>query len=196
MRIISGKYKSRTLITPSHREKTRPTTDSARETIFNILENRIDFNGKICIDLFCGTGGFGIEFLSRGGGKCYFVDLNITLIKQNIEKFNIADISVIKKADARRFIRKFAPEGDYADCYIIFADPPYNYNAYNNLLESAAKINCIFILEHSCQFIPDKKNNCFILNRKTGITEFSIFDFRIKNSDYEKKSNSIIPRNI
>jgi 16S rRNA (guanine(966)-N(2))-methyltransferase RsmD len=181
MRIISGKYKSRTLITPSAEKKTRPTTDSARETIFNILGNRINFNKKICMDLFCGTGSLGIECLSRGAGKCYFIDFNISIIKQNIEKFNITGVSVIKKADALRFIKKFIPETDYNDFYVIFADPPYNYNAYEILIESAAKINCIFILEHSVQFIPDKKTDFFLLNRKSGITEFSIFDFRIKN---------------
>ena len=178
MRIISGKYKRRTLVTPTAEKKTRPTTDSARETIFNILENRINFNNKICIDLFCGTGSLGIECLSRGAGKCYFVDLNISTIKQNAEKFNISGISVIKKTDALRFIKKFNTEEDYNDFYVIFADPPYNYISYEILLESAAKINCIFILEHSVQFIPDKKTDFFLLNRKTGITEFSIFDFR------------------
>lgn len=180
MRIIAGKYKSRTLATPSAVKKTRPTTDSARETIFNILGNRINFNNKICMDLFCGTGSLGIECLSRGAGKCYFVDFDISTIKQNIEKLDITGISVIKKADALRFIKKFIPEADYIDFYVIFADPPYNYISYEILLESAAKINCIFILEHSIQFIPDKKNDFFLLNRKTGITEFSLFDFRNK----------------
>lgn len=181
MRIISGKYKSLTLITPSEDKKTRPTTDRARETVFSILENRISFEKKICLDLFCGTGSFGIECISREAGKCYFVDTDISLILRNNLKFNITRESVIKKTDALRFLKKFIPEPDYKDFYVIFADPPYFYNYYDNLIEYAAKINCIFIIEHSEQFIPDKKSNSFLLNRQAGKTEFSIFDFRIKN---------------
>jgi 16S rRNA (guanine(966)-N(2))-methyltransferase RsmD len=178
MRIIAGKYKGRTLKPPPRSRKARPTTDSARETIFNIVESRFNTAGKIAVDLFCGTGGLGIECLSRGAAKCYFVDIDISLIKENVSALKIENISVIKKSDSLRFIKKFTPEEDYNDYYVIFADPPYTYSQYTELTEAAGKINCIFILEHSFQFIPDKSNNFLLLTRKSGITEFSIFDFR------------------
>jgi len=178
MRIIAGKYKGRTLKPPPRNKKTRPTTDSARETLFNILENRFNSEGKIAIDLFCGTGGLGIECLSRGAVKCYFVDIDISLIKENVSVLKIEDVSFIKKSDSLRFLKKFTAEENYNDYYIIFADPPYIYRQYIELKEEAGKINCIFILEHSVQFIPDKNDNHLLLTRKSGITEFSIFDFR------------------
>lgn len=181
MRVIAGKYKGRILKTPSLHKKIRPTTDSARETIFNILENKIRFHGKISVDLFCGTGSLGIECLSRGAIKCYFVDTDISLIMENISGLKIQDVSIIKKNDSVRFLKKFIPGNDYVNYFIIFADPPYIYKSYNELIEAAANINCIFILEHSVQFIPDIYKENFLLTRKSGVTEFSIFDFRKNN---------------
>ncbi len=178
MRIIAGKYKGRTLKPTLRHKKTRPTTDSARETVFNILENRFRLEGKIAVDLFCGTGGLGIECLSRGASKCYFVDIDISLIKENILSLKIQDNSVIKKSESLRFLKKLTQEDNYENYYLIFADPPYIYKQYTELTEAAAKINCIFILEHTDQFIPDKSNKFLLLTRKSGITEFSIFDFR------------------
>lgn len=181
MRIIAGKYKGRTLKTPPRHKKIRPTTDSSRETVFNILENRFSIKDKIAMDLFCGTGGLGIECLSRGAARCYFIDIDISLIKENTSLLKIQESSVIKKIDSLRFLKKFSPEENYKEYYLIFADPPYIYTQYTELTEAAAKINCIFILEHSVEFIPVADNKFLLLTRKSGITEFSIFDFR-KNS--------------
>ncbi len=82
MRIISGIYKSRILKPPAS-NKVRPTSDRAKETLFNVLSNIVDLDGITCIDLFCGTGNLGLESISRGSAKCYFVDTDIKLVLLN-----------------------------------------------------------------------------------------------------------------
>ena len=82
MRIISGKYKGRNLKSPGNSLTVRPTTDRGKETLFNVLFNHINIEDIVVADLFCGTGGIGIEFLSRGAGFCYFVDSDIFFFGQ------------------------------------------------------------------------------------------------------------------
>ena len=74
MRIISGKLKGRRFEMPKEAHKTRPTTDISRESLFNILENKIDLDDIVVLDLFAGSGGIGYEFISRGASKVYFVE--------------------------------------------------------------------------------------------------------------------------
>src|SRR5210317_259334 len=75
MRIVGGKYKGR-IFKPNKKFKSRPTTDIAKEGLFNILENRYDFSTKTMLDLFAGTGSIGYEFLSRGCKEATFVEKN------------------------------------------------------------------------------------------------------------------------
>lgn len=176
MRIISGNYKGRTLASPSGKNDIRPTTDRARETLFNILANRIDFENKICLDLFCGTGSIGLEFISRGGKKCTFVDMDTSVIKKNVSLLKLYDNYDIVRNDAVKYLAS-----DVAEKYdIAFADPPYKYREYDKLLEKISKYKLIFILEHDKNFIiPNELKNNIFLQKKIGITHFSFFDFNL-----------------
>lgn len=176
MRIISGIYKGRILKSPHSKKDIRPTTDRARETLFNILSNKIVFENKICLDLFCGTGSFGLEFISRGGIKCTFVDLDTGTIKENISLLNLNDNLNIIRNDSVKFLSSC--KKDIFD--IAFADPPYKYERYGRLLEEISKFKLLFILEHDKNFIVpvDFKSRLF-LQKKIGISIFSFFDFLI-----------------
>jgi len=175
MRIISGKYKSRILVSPKDNDKIRPTTDRARETLFNILSNKVNFENLICLDLFCGSGSFGLECLSRGAAVVHFIDKNIILAEQNINKLNVQNQSVLYRTDANKFLK--GQKDINAD--IAFADPPYKYSDYGNLLKEIMKFKLLFILEHSDNLLlqEDFKKYLF-LQKKIGITYFSFFDFK------------------
>ena len=89
MRIISGIFKSRLIKSGKNIKNLRPTTDRSRESLFNILTNHIELNSKTCLDLFCGTGSFGLECISRGAGKVYFVDKRIDIVKKNVDVLKV-----------------------------------------------------------------------------------------------------------
>src|SRR5579872_572518 len=91
MRIISGKYKSRKLIAPKG-DTTRPTSDRARESLFNVLNNLIDFEGISVLDLFAGTGAFAFEAISRGAEKATLVEQNRTVIETIKENARVLEI--------------------------------------------------------------------------------------------------------
>lgn len=124
MRIISGKYKGR-VIEGFNLNGTRPTMDRVKESLFSIIQEKID--DSICLDLFSGSGNLGLEAISEGAKKVYFVDSNkkaISTIKRNIETFNALDYSQILFMDYKRAID--IVKDDKFD--IIFLDPPYNTN--------------------------------------------------------------------
>jgi 16S rRNA (guanine966-N2)-methyltransferase len=175
MRIISGIFKGRNLRTPSVKDAVRPTTDRARETLFNILTSRFNFDGKKCLDLFCGTGSFGIEFISRGGQECKFVDLDIRVVKQNIGLLNLSSECSVIRNEAVKFLQINKEEKfDF-----VFADPPYKFSNYGKLLDAVSGISLIFILEHDKSFIvPDGYKDNLFLHKKIGISQFSFFDFK------------------
>ncbi len=174
MRIISGIYGSRRISAPKDNSPVRPTTDRARESLMNILLNKTEIKGKTIIDLFCGTGSVGLEFLSRGAERCYFIDKNVKLAEQNIKSLNAEDIAFIIKSDAETFMK----EVSNIKYDIIFADPPYGYKNYNRLIDLARKSNSYFILEHGKDFQPDKEYGGIETETRTsGITSFSFFPF-------------------
>ena len=122
MRIISGKNKGRKIIAPSNLP-VRPTTDMAKESLFNILKNYIDFKEVSVLDLFAGTGNISYEFASRGGKMVTAVDNNlrcINFIDQTARNLNYENLNVIR-SDYRAFLKQTHNKWD-----IIFADPPYN----------------------------------------------------------------------
>ena len=122
MRIISGLYKSRKIIAPKNLP-VRPTTDMAKESLFNILNNHFYFDEIKVLDLFAGTGNISYEFASRGTEDILCVDQDfgcIKFINQTAEKFGMP-ISTIK-SDVFKYLEKATLKND-----IIFADPPYNF---------------------------------------------------------------------
>jgi 16S rRNA (guanine966-N2)-methyltransferase len=174
MRIISGSFKGRHLKTPSS-NRTRPTTDIARESIFNILRNKIDFDGLSVLDLFCGTGSFGLECISRGAGQVVFVDKFTKTIDENVSLLKTEGCSEVFRCNVFDFLRK----NDLSKFDLIFADPPYAFKKYFDLLDFISKSNSYFILEHSekIEFSPEISEFLF-LEKKIGISLFSFFNFK------------------
>ena len=175
MRIISGLYKKKVLISPES-GKVRPTSDRAKETLFNILSNRINFSGITCLDLFCGTGNLGLESLSRGARKCIFVDTDTKLVLKNIEKVGVSDQSEVYKSDSLEFLKR----NTGSDYDLIFCDPPYDYSDYKNLTEHLKLYKTLTILEHSGKYETEEEFSRFvILRKKIGTVNFTFFDFKI-----------------
>jgi len=174
VRIISGNYKGLKLTSPKELP-VRPTTDRAKEGIFNILDNRYHINKKKILDLFSGTGNIAYEFASRGCKDITVVDNNtdcINFIKNTSLKL-MTEIKTLQQ-DSIEYLHKCKEEFD-----IIFIDPPYNYLSYKEILKIIIekkiikKDGCI-IIEHNCKTILDGDN---IEKRKYGQVCFSIFSF-------------------
>lgn len=169
MRVIAGIHKGRRLKSPPKGRNVRPTTDRVKETLFNILNNIVDYNESHFLDLFCGTGAIGIEFLSRGGKIATFVDKDTNIVKVNLELINqTEDYEVIRK-DALKYISSYP--GYYDVC---FADPPYNFTKYDELISSAKTKTGILIIEHSSDIILEDG----YLRKDFGDTSLTFFNFK------------------
>ena len=125
MRIIAGKYRGKTLLSPSD-ESIRPTSDRARESVFNILASRLSPNldGLKVLDLFAGTGALGLEALSRGAATVVFVDTGAEargLIRDHIEAFGAGGVAKLLRRDATNL----GPAGTMGPMDLVFLDPPY-----------------------------------------------------------------------
>src|SRR5438046_2620552 len=106
MRIIAGRFRSRELLAPSG-DATRPTTDRARESLFNVLANLMEFGGAHVLDLFAGSGALSFEALSRGAATVTLVEKNrkaIDAIQKNAEQLAVSSEIQIKPVDVFRFL--------------------------------------------------------------------------------------------
>lgn len=134
MRVIAGTARSLPLKTPSGLD-TRPTTDRIKETLFNMLQH--DVPGAVFVDLFSGSGGIGIEALSRGARKAYFVDnapKSVSCIEQNLAFTKFADRAIVRKQDVCAALGGIREE----EVSVIFMDPPYNQGLERSVLECLA----------------------------------------------------------
>lgn len=123
MRVIAGSARRRNLVCPTGKH-TRPTTDRIKETLFNILQQ--DIPGCHILDLFSGSGGIGVEALSRGAREAVFVDNDreaVSCIKTNIKNTGFSDCSRVMAMDVMQALRRLEQTGECFD--IIFLDPPY-----------------------------------------------------------------------
>ena len=176
IRIISGTYKGRRITAPKNLP-IRPTTDRAKEALFNILNNYFYMAELKVLDLFTGSGSIAYEFASRGCSDIQAVDQNypvIKFVKQTAEKFSFP-IKTIKK-DSLKFLEKTTDTYD-----IIFADPPYNLDetVQQKMIETVFERALLrpegyFILEHKEQLCFDQ-NSHFDFSKKYGMTVFSFF---------------------
>ncbi len=182
MRIISGRYKGKRITVPKH-FSARPTTDFAKESLFNIINNCFEFEKINVLDLFAGTGSISYEFASRGCREIDLVENNFRthiFIKQLIDKMDMGVINPVR-SDVFRYIKRCSKTYD-----LIFADPPYQLIQLESIPDLIFEKGLLkdrgwFILEHS-------KRQDFSLhehyreNRVYGGVNFTIFRFVKKNN--------------
>lgn len=176
MRIISGKYKSRRIQVPANL-KARPTTDFARESLFNVLNNMVDWEETDALDLFSGTGSVALEFVSRGCPYVVCVEkspLHYEFICKTQDILQANELFPLK-ADVFKYLQSVKQKFD-----LIFADPPYDLPDLEKippliLEKDLLKDGGIFVMEHSRNYdfshLP-----LFTKERKYGNVHFSFFE--------------------
>lgn len=175
MRIIRGKYKGRHFPTPTN-FKARPTTDFAKEGLFNILENNyVDFSeGPTALDLFAGTGSIGLELASRGCSRVTSVEKDFRhwqFLSRVCNELNASEWHPVK-GDVFKFCKASKTAYD-----IIFADPPYALENLDAIPGSALPLlapDGIFVLEHGKDY-DFSQHPRFIEHRNYGSVNFSFF---------------------
>lgn len=176
MRIIRGKYGRRRFDVPTN-ISARPTTDFARENIFNVLENIVDFDDEpTALDLFAGTGAITMEFLSRGCSSVTAIEKASTqynFIRKVAQQLNVDNLRLIK-GDVFKFIETASQPFD-----IVFADPPYDLPRFGEipslvLGSRLLKPGSVFVIEHSKNYDFSALPH-FSEHRVYGSVNFSIF---------------------
>jgi 16S rRNA (guanine(966)-N(2))-methyltransferase RsmD len=185
MRVIAGTARRLQLETPAGKH-TRPTSDKVKETLFNILQQQV-YESRF-LDLFSGSGGIGIEALSRGAGEAVFVDNEkeaLRCIKTNIKHTHFEDVSRVMSMDVFQALRRLDQTGQPFD--IIFMDPPYGKEFENRILpwlfdsrlvtdstlvilETSLETDLSYIEHLDCEMTRLKKykSNCHVFMRPTG----------------------------
>lgn len=177
MRIISGKFGGRRINPPANMPHTRPTTDIAKEGLFNILQHRIDFDGIKTLDLFGGTGSISYELASRGAGDLTIVEKDPAMhafIKKNVDALGIANCKVLK-LEVFSFLASCQDQFDF-----IFAGPPYALGTIDELPKIIVQQQLIapggyFVLEHTPRNGYENFAG-FSFVRNYGTTLFSFFE--------------------
>ena len=176
MRIIGGELGGRKIAPPSKMPHTRPTTDIAKEGLFNIIENNLDINKLKTLDLFGGTGSISYELASRGAKELVVVEKDPAMyefIKRTAATLSLNNFTVIR-SDVFRFIDQCTEKFDF-----IFAGPPYALHTIDDLPQKVFQKQLLdkggwFVLEHT------PRNNYetypgYSTQRNYGTTVFSIF---------------------
>ena len=178
MRIISGTHGGRRIQPPANMPHTRPTTDIAKEGLFNILQNQLDFEELTTLDLFGGTGCISYELASRGVPDLTIVEMDNKMydfIKKTAEELKLENFKVIK-SEVFNFINSCANKYDF-----IFAGPPYALSSIDDLPlkifeKELLKNGGRFILEHTPRN-DYRKFDHYVSERNYGTTIFSTFIF-------------------
>ncbi|MBR1755205.1 MAG: RsmD family RNA methyltransferase [Bacteroidaceae bacterium] len=178
MRVVAGKYRGRHFDVP-RTFKARPTTDFAKENLFNVLRSYIDFEEEAptALDLFAGTGSITLELLSRGCRHVTAVELDpqhISFIRQFLRQLRAEEDVTLLRADVLRFLRKTPATYDF-----IFADPPYALPELEQLPDLVFQTSLLnpgglFVLEHG-KAQDFSGNPHFIGHRAYGSVNFSLF---------------------
>ncbi|MBS1525521.1 MAG: 16S rRNA (guanine(966)-N(2))-methyltransferase RsmD [Bacteroidetes bacterium] len=175
MRIIGGSLRGLRLNPPKNLP-VRPTTDLAKEALFNILQNQIEFEGLKVLDLFCGTGNISLEFASREAAQVIAVDRSIpcvNYVKDTAKQHHLDQIKTYK-ADVFKFLEIETEKFD-----LIFADPPYDLNRIPEIPKIIFDKRLLnpggmLIVEH--QSMQNLSNHpAFVEQRKYGHSSFSFF---------------------
>lgn len=175
MRIISGQYKGRA-INPPKNLRARPTTDFAKENLFNVLQNMVDFEECNVLDLFAGTGSISYEFASRGVRSVTSVEINAVhhnFIRRTAQELGIRNLYAVK-ANAFLYLKSCAKQFD-----LIFSDAPYDLEHSEEIIPlvlegEILREGGLFIFEHSKE--KNFSNHpCFWQLRSYGSVQFSFF---------------------
>ncbi len=157
MRVISGRARG-TKLSSIESLSTRPTLDRVKESLFNIIQNKI--NDSVVLDLFAGSGALGIEAISRGAKKAYFCDNNynaIKMIKQNLIKTHFVEQSIIINDEYKNCIMNLNEKFD-----IIFIDPPYKadlaVDSVKKIIEKGILNNDGLLIIETDEICRDKRN--------------------------------------
>ena len=177
MRIIGGKLKGIRLQPPANLP-VRPTTDMAKEALFNILNNQFDFESCTILDLFSGTGNLTFEFASRNAEKILAIDMDygcVNWVKSTTKKYGFNQIEV-RKGDVFKLLNQMTGSYD-----IIFADPPYNMPNIPQIpvLVAAQKLlkpDGLLVVEHQSNMKLNSQPG-YTETRKYGNSSFSFFEF-------------------
>ena len=175
MRIISGKFKGKSIIAPRSLP-VRPTTDFAKEGLFNILRNRIDFESTKVLDLFCGSGNITYEFSSRGVNEIWSIDLDFgctRFVSKTCQDLGFNGARVIR-SEAINFLKANRDSFD-----LIFADPPYEFEQTMRIPELVFERNLLrpdglLVVEHDKHLVMDD-HPAFEEKRSYGKVNFSFF---------------------
>jgi len=180
MRIIAGEAKGRKLTTPKNQD-VRPTGDRVKESIFNLISPYVE--GAIVVDLFSGTGNLGLEAISRGAEKVFFVDSSfssITTIKRNINVTGFSNQSYVIHSHYEKALKNMTEKAD-----IFLIDPPYNKGYVMDCIEKISSYDVIsdggiLMIEHSNEEkVYEKFGNVELIKRKRyGDTTISILRYR------------------
>ncbi len=176
MRIITGKYGGRKINPPANMPHTRPTTDVAKEGLFNIIENNISIEGIKTLDIFGGTGSISYELASRGAADLTIIEKDSKMhafIQKSINDLKIENCKIVKM-DVFRFLETTSESYD-----LIFAGPPYALKNIDDLPiiireKKLLNVNGWFILEHTPANNYESEP-MFKTSRNYGTTVFSIF---------------------
>ena len=176
MRIISGSHGGRRIQPPANMPYTRPTTDIAKEGLFNILQNQLAFENLVTLDLFGGTGCISYELASRGVQDVTIVEMDskmIDFIKKTVEELNFVNFKVIK-SEVFSFINSCTQQYDF-----IFAGPPYGLATIDELPLKIFEKNLLkpggrFVLEHTPRN-DYRTYKYYVKERNYGTTIFSTF---------------------
>jgi 16S rRNA (guanine966-N2)-methyltransferase len=201
MRIISGRLKSRRIDFPNLGDaegQTRPTTDFARESLFNLLYNwrAIDeLEEPNALDLFSGTGAVGFEFVSRGATRVDFVEKSnvcIASIARHAKLFGVEAQCKLNKSDVFTFLKTASSGGVKYD--YVFADPPYSLPNIPKLPEliigaNILKPSGILIVEHDDRYTFSAANPHWVESRAYGKSRFSFF--QVAEAEAEEDTNKI-----
>ena len=164
MRIISGELGGRWIKGGGKRSSLRPTSNRVKETLFDILGERV--SGAKVLDLFAGTGNLGLEALSRGARESTFIDSSpssVKIIRENIDHLGISTRSRVLQGDASILLRRLHRWDERFD--LIFADPPYPIGITQKILNQIAYSlppGGIFILQHHKKVLPEADSECGI----------------------------------
>ena len=176
MRIIHGKYKSKRIVAPNNLP-VRPTTDMAKEGLFNVIDNEFHIDNLVVLDLFAGTGNISYEFSSRGAKSVTSVDINyncIKFIKNTARELGFDQMHIIK-SDVLKYVNT-----SKTTFRLIFADPPYGMDGQNELFESIMAGNLLeergwLIIEHDSHHSFENLTG-FKQQRRYGSVNFTILE--------------------